>query len=49
MVTDSVTARVEYRYTDYEDKTFRLGDEDDVNTDFSYPFATGRPRREILI
>jgi outer membrane immunogenic protein len=35
MVTDNVTARVEYRYTDYEDKTFSLGDEGDVNTDFS--------------
>jgi outer membrane immunogenic protein len=35
MVTDNLTARVEYRYTDYEDKTFSLGDEGDVNTDFS--------------
>jgi len=25
MLTDSVTARVEYRYTEYEDKTFSLG------------------------
>ena len=25
MITDNVTARVEYRYTDYEDKTFNLG------------------------
>jgi outer membrane immunogenic protein len=25
MITDSVTARIEYRYTEYEDKTFSLG------------------------
>lgn len=25
MITDNITARVEYRYTDYEDKTFTLG------------------------
>ena len=25
MLTDNITARVEYRYTDYQDKTFTLG------------------------
>jgi outer membrane immunogenic protein len=25
MITDNITARVEYRYTDYEDQTFTLG------------------------
>ncbi len=25
MITDNITARIEYRYTDYEDKTFNLG------------------------
>ena len=35
MVTDNVTARVKCRYTDYQDETFSLGGEDDVNTDFS--------------
>ena len=25
MITDNVTARVEYRYSDYEDKVFSLG------------------------
>ena len=35
MLTDSITARVEYRYTDYEEKTFSLGGEDEVGTDFS--------------
>jgi outer membrane immunogenic protein len=32
MVTDNITARVEYRYTDYEDKTFSLGG-GNVNSD----------------
>jgi outer membrane immunogenic protein len=34
MVTDNITARVEYRYTDYEDETFTLGG-DEVNSDLS--------------
>ena len=34
MVTDNVTARVEYRYTDFEDETFTLGGAP-VNSDFS--------------
>ena len=25
MITDNITARVEYRYTDYEDETFSVG------------------------
>lgn len=35
MITDNITARVEYRYTDYEDKTFTLGGgnvDSDLNT-----------------
>jgi outer membrane immunogenic protein len=35
MVTQNITARVEYRYTDYEDQTFSLGGADDVDVDFS--------------
>jgi outer membrane immunogenic protein len=34
MLTDSITARVEYRYTDYEDETFTLGG-GAVDTDFT--------------
>jgi len=34
MVTENVTARVEYRYTDYADETFTLGD-DEVENDLS--------------
>jgi outer membrane immunogenic protein len=34
MVTDSITARVEYRYSDFEDETFTIGG-GAVNTDFS--------------
>jgi outer membrane immunogenic protein len=34
MVTDNITARVEYRYTDYEDETFTLGGAP-VNSDLS--------------
>jgi outer membrane immunogenic protein len=34
MVLDNVTARIEYRYTDYEDKTFTLGGVP-TNSDFS--------------
>lgn len=34
MLTNNITARVEYRYTDYEDKTFTLGG-GPVNSDLS--------------
>ena len=34
MVTDNITARVEYRYSDYEDETFDLGGVD-VDSDFT--------------
>ena len=34
MITDNITARVEYRYTDYEDETFTLGG-GDVDSDLS--------------
>jgi outer membrane immunogenic protein len=34
MVTDNITARVEYRYTDYEDQTFDLGG-GPVDSDFT--------------
>lgn len=34
MLTDSITARVEYRYSDYEDETFTLGG-DEGNGDFA--------------
>ena len=34
MVTDNVTARIEYRYTDYENETFTL-DNGPVDSDFS--------------
>jgi outer membrane immunogenic protein len=34
MVTDNITARVEYRFTDYEDQTFTLGG-GPVNSDFT--------------
>lgn len=34
MVTDNITARVEYRYTDYQDETFTLGG-GDVDSDYS--------------
>jgi outer membrane immunogenic protein len=34
MVTDNITARIEYRYTDYQDKTFTLGG-GPVNSDFT--------------
>ena len=25
MITDNITARIEYRFTDYQDETFNLG------------------------
>lgn len=34
MLTDNITARVEYRFTDYDDKTFTLGG-GPVNSDFT--------------
>jgi outer membrane immunogenic protein len=34
MITDNITARVEYRYSDYEDETFSLGG-GDVDSDLS--------------
>lgn len=34
MITDNITARVEYRYSDYEDETFSLGG-DDVDSDLT--------------
>ena len=34
MVWKNVTARVEYRYTDYQDETFTLGG-GDVDSDFA--------------
>ncbi len=33
MITDNVTARVEYRYTDYQDKTYNLGGPTNIDPD----------------
>ena len=47
MVTDNITARVEYRYTDYEDETFNLGG-GDVDSDLHHALDPRRRRLEVL-